>query len=49
MNKAVKKSGVALVALQGARSATGSATSAPSAGTESKASGRTVSPSTLVE
>src|SRR3970282_1614574 len=36
MSKAVKKSGVALVALQGARSATGSATSAPSAGAEVK-------------
>jgi len=36
MSKAAKKSGVALVALQGARSATGSATSALSAGTEVK-------------
>ncbi len=36
MSKAVKKSGVALVALEGARSATGSATSAPSAGAEVK-------------
>ena len=36
MSKAVKKSGVALVAVQGARSATGSATSAASAGAEVK-------------
>ena len=36
MSKAVKKSGVALVAPQGARSATGGATSAPSAGAEVK-------------
>ena len=36
MSKAVRKAGVALVAVQGARSATGSATSAPSAGAEVK-------------
>lgn len=36
MSKAVNKSGVALVALRGARSTTGSAPSAPSAGAEVK-------------
>lgn len=36
MSNAVKKSGVALVAPRGERSATGSATNAPSVGTEVK-------------